>query len=542
MQRGFLQGGRSRSEKAPESEHIGRFQAALSAAELELRKRRKARLELETQNLTRDGPSSSTATPDQLPTVAPDEAALSALASHVEPPIMLHRLAVALMLLLESPLLIDLGEHRLPTRVPWKNLQLLLRKPWGEEETIHIKSPGEKPVITRTVKAVANALCQDPFGRRLARHVQQQILGGDPPLTRAEVAEADGRCVMLFDWVEGLVLPVVGSAKDASENKESTPAIGAVGADVPEEVRAAREAASAAIAEQEQEVATLRKDLQEARRSEEAAKKFAAENDPSKQSSSANFEGAAGAREVAATEVQGQKCLQYRLQEVEVPLLQESVLISLINNVMEPRSGKQREVEIIGRCEDREDDETAKQRAEAVQAFLLGAGVPLDRMSLRWVVGGPSACRRTDLCMTDVEGSDSSVRQRAAHLLQRVYSQDEPQAEAAPSASSTAKTPEEDSARLHAAPRVVVEELAAEGLPETSTTGRRQVRVIFTKAGLSAKDVDLEIGSDAVRLSSLSGDWDELEVPLPFAVDQPTEQSAKFSKRAGTLTVTLVAT
>lgn len=539
MQRGFLQGAHSRSEKKPESEHLGRLQAALSAAELELRKRRKARLELEAQTLTTDGPASSTITPDQLPIVAPDEAALHALASHDEPPTMLHRLAVALMLLLESPLLIDLGEHRLPTRVPWKNLQLLLRKPWGQEEVPDKKGPGEKQTITKTVKPVATALCQQPYGRRLALHVQQQILGGDPPLTQAEVDEADGRCAVLLDWVQGLVLPVVGSCKDTSRNKEATAAVGAVLADVPEEVKAAREAASTAIAEQEQEVADLRKDLQEARRSEEAAKKFAAENDPSKHCLSEHSTDAAGKKEDAAVEVQGQKQLQYRLQEFEVPLLQESVLISLINSVMEPRAGKQRQVEIIGRCEDREADETAQQRAEAVQAFLLSSGVPLDRMSMRWVVGGPSSCRRTDLCMTGAVGSDSAVRQRAADLMQKVFSQAGHQAEAVPSASSTAKLTEQAAAIHPAAPSVVVEELAAESSQQSSTC--RRVRVVFTKAGLTSKGVDLEIGTDAVRLSSLSGDWGELEVPLPFAVEQPTEQSAKFSKRAGTLTVTLVA-
>eukprot|EP00931_Biecheleriopsis_adriatica_P120614 TRINITY_DN95741_c0_g1_i1.p1 TRINITY_DN95741_c0_g1~~TRINITY_DN95741_c0_g1_i1.p1 ORF type:complete len:551 (+),score=156.66 TRINITY_DN95741_c0_g1_i1:35-1654(+) len=537
MQRGFLQSsdGRARRSSGPgaakhESEHIARLRAALSNAELELRKRRQQRLELEGSRASFQAASQSangSGSEQDLPTVAPDADALKALSSHSEPelPVMLHRLAVALMLLLEAPLLVDLGDHPLPTRVPWKNLQVLLRKPWGTEEAI----PGK---TSASAKAVAAALRQKPYGERIARHVQQRILGGDPPLTREEVNEADGRCATLLDWVENLVRPVVGGAV----------AKGAIKMDEAEETRQAREDSAAAIAEQEQEVAQLRRQLREAQRSEEAAEAFAAANAPDK----AEIEDAARepVREVAAgevksrvaqqgsipaTEVAGRKCLQYKLGEVAVPEMQEAILSTLVNSIMEPRAGRQRRLEIIGHAEDREPEDVAQKRAEAVHAWLVDTGVPAERLDVRWEAGGPVSCRRTDLQMSGAEGSDAAVRQRAADLMKRLFSQQ-------------GKGAQEEAAELQEdASCSAVAEQPAVSIEETTEAGKRQLRIVFTKEGLAARDAVLEIGAEEVRLGSASGAWKELEVPLPFQVDPPTEPAAKFSRRAGTLTLTLLA-
>ena len=190
----------------------------------------------------------------------------------------------------QAPLLADLGDHGLPSRVPWKNLQILLRK--ADARMVEI------------VKAL-----QGPFGSRLARHVRTD------PLSRAEVEEADAGCVPLLDWAMKLLEPLERPRKALD----------------PEVQRLA--GLSEAMAEQERRgtgfsrccgrtVARLRRDLREALRSERAAEAFAEQHRPA------------------------ERALQYRLSEVEVPATQEAVLQSLVKSLLEGGS-----LEIVGRSE-----------------------------------------------------------------------------------------------------------------------------------------------------------------------------------------------
>merc|ERR1712060_368122 len=66
------------------------------------------------------------------------------------------------------------------------------------------------------------------------------------------------------------------------------------------------------------------------------------------------------------------------------------------------------------------------------------------------------------------------------------------------------------------APHVSIEEIT-----DPACSGHRGLRVVFVTPGLVANDTALEVGTQAVRLASLSGAWPELDVPLPFPVEPP---------------------
>ena len=208
------------------------------------------------------------------------------------------------------------------------------------------------------MKEILAALQKGPFNQRLARHLNQRILGGDPPVTRSEVLELDPKCVVLFDWVTNLVAPLLGG-KQAPETLEVP--------ELPEQ----RESASLAVGEQEKKVAQLRRKLRETIRSQQAAAEFAAQNKPNVEKDTqcdpvrnghSNGQGCQGAeeevlgkkvskRELLELEVTGQKSLQYRLEEVTIPSTQEAILQSLVKILMEPR-GMHRHLEVVGHCED----------------------------------------------------------------------------------------------------------------------------------------------------------------------------------------------
>ena len=268
--------------------------------------------------------------------------------------------------------------------------------------------------------SIVGALQKQPFGEGLARHVQH-ILANNDPLARQEVLEADRQCVCLYDWVYGLITPLLN--RPLREGAQADVANAADAAEVQEE----RDRAVVAVAEQEKEVARLRRKLREAVRSEQAGADFAAAHLPTVTASETSDvrNGSATGKEpepiAAKYEVTGQKSLQYRLEEVNVPTMQEAVLHSLVKTLMEPRASSKGHVEIIGHSEDREAPETAKERAEAAQEWLLDHGVPAERLSLRWEVGGPAICRRTDLRLLEEPGADQAMRRRATELMKRIF-------------------------------------------------------------------------------------------------------------------------
>ena len=206
------------------------------------------------------------------------------------------------------------------------------------------------------MKEILAAMQRSPFNERLARHVKQRILGGDPPVTRADILEHDPNCVVLFDWVSNLLTPLV---EQISRNKTWEIV------ELPE-FKEKREKAAEAVGEQEKKVAQLRRKLREAIRSEQAAAEFAAQNRPGNVStdkvSGLAEKGIDAGDELVGhqtdnksdvqLEITGQKSLQYRLEEVAIPSTQEAILQSLVKTLMEPR-GIHRRLEIVGHCEER---------------------------------------------------------------------------------------------------------------------------------------------------------------------------------------------
>lgn len=528
MHAGYIDHGKTREAGGAEPAHIAHLRSLLLDAEAELRKRRQYRLELESSKFP-SGERSAHVANVQLPCDPPEDLAMKAMAAHHEPPpAVLHRLAVAVMLLLEALLLVDLGEHPLPWRVPWRNLQLLLRKPCeatgaGTSTATAAHAP---------MASIVAALRRQPFGERLAKHVQR-ILVGDTPVTREEIVETDRLCGCLYDWVQNLITPLLTRSESQGMKADASVQEEAVSQDH-------RDRIVAAVSDQEKEVARLRRKLREAERSEQAAAQFVSENEPA----AANLKDSKNATTQSELEenleVTGHKSLQYRLEEVNVPAMQEAVLHSLVKTLLEPRAGQRRRLEIIGHAEDREVAETAKERAEAAEAWLLSCGVPAERLSVHWEAGGSAICRRTDLRVLEPAGAESAMRLKAAELMKRIFAA-RPEADDLGSSQQTQQlenTPIEEPTESHesmAQPSVTLEETM------DPVAQRRQLRLVFQKDTLTPTDAVLEIGSGTVRLGSASGAWKDLEVALPFDVISPDQSAAKFSRRAGTLTVLLAA-
>eukprot|EP00927_Polykrikos_kofoidii_P049459 TRINITY_DN43501_c0_g1_i1.p1 TRINITY_DN43501_c0_g1~~TRINITY_DN43501_c0_g1_i1.p1 ORF type:complete len:640 (-),score=121.76 TRINITY_DN43501_c0_g1_i1:91-2010(-) len=298
----------------------------------------------------------------------------------------------------------------------------------------------------------------------------------------------------------------------------------------------------------------------------------------------------------AETSAEPASFLQYRLGEIEVPAIQEFMLTGLLRTALDPRDSRaaQRTLEVIGRSEDREEANVALQRAEAVRDWLLKNGVQEEAIHVNAVAGGGRANRRTELRVLDADVG--VIRKKAETIMSRLLggsgscaasddvprtgdanrsaeagvitsgsiapgfssavvdgkgvnaqkhvlctevvadvAEDEAAATSPPSPPSRRKTSEKDISSeeintcTQTRPRVSVE--------ETNGVGpSRALKVVFTD--LTADSTDLEVGEQAVRLMSRFNRWGPVEVPLPFAVD--TEQtSAKFSRKAGTLTVRL---
>ncbi|CAE6932284.1 unnamed protein product, partial [Symbiodinium sp. CCMP2456] len=498
--------------------HIAHLRSLLLDAEAELRKRRQHRLELESSKFL-SGERSADVADVQLPCDPPEDLAMKAMAAHHEPPpAVLHRLAVAVMLLLEAPLLVDLGEHPLPWRVPWRNLQVLLRKPCEATGA----GTSTATAAYAPMASIVAALRRQPFGERLAKHVQR-ILVGDTPVTREEIVETDKLCGCLYDWVQNLITPLLTRSESRGMKADTSVQDETVSQDH-------RDRIVAAVSDQEKEVARLRRKLREAERSEQAAAQFVSENEPAAAKLKDSKNETTQSELEENLEVTGHKSLQYRLEEVNVPAMQEAVLHSLVKTLLEPRAGQRRRLEIIGHAEDREVAETAKERAEAAEAWLLSCGVPAERLSVHWEAGGSAICRRTDLRVLEPAGAESAMRLKAAELMKRIFAA-RSETDDIGSSQQLENTPIEEPTESHdsmAQPSVTLEETM------DSAAQRRQLRLVFQKDTLTPTDAVLEIGSRTVRLGSASGAWKDLEVALPFDVispDQPAATSLDFIMR-----------
>lgn len=615
MQRGFL---------TPAAQHVSgeggahgntrlaTLREQLANAERELRRCRKERLDLEAS--LRDAEQASRAVVERLPPALSKEA-VEALASHEEPPKALHCLAEVLILVVDGPLLVDLGEHPLPERVPWENLQVLLHKSWKKHDAA----------------ACVAALQQQPFGVRLKEHARERLCGSGV-VKRESVAALDERCLPVLDFLLALLKPP-RSTEDSRRQAMERSAL-------------ERQRLSEAVVAHEREVALIRKKLQEVKRSEENAHAFAAKHAPRLVSSEncdngsvarnpliqvaalkegcedslrqdivaasgddecgtldtncnnavtctiANSSGAAGTGShvtalprVAAA----RQSIQYRLNEVFVPQLQEPVLASLTNALVEQRGAYDRSLEISGFSDVREEPETGWRRAQAVVEFLESRGVPSERLNIVTGTVPPGnggsrefvercSTRRVDLVLFDGgESSDKSVRHRASEVFSRLFDNeaiprphdgnDEPTvaspqlphndnlvgagqdvavAEHVPQTSCAAGNDSrvanskgledrQGTSNCFPAPAVSIEELS-EG-----NCAVRALQVVFTLPGLNAADTSLDVGQEAVRLRSVSGVWPDVEAPLPFLVGPATEGAAKFSRKKGTLTLHLTA-
>eukprot|EP00929_Paragymnodinium_shiwhaense_P029393 TRINITY_DN16851_c0_g1_i1.p1 TRINITY_DN16851_c0_g1~~TRINITY_DN16851_c0_g1_i1.p1 ORF type:complete len:456 (-),score=117.57 TRINITY_DN16851_c0_g1_i1:7-1374(-) len=406
MRKGFLGGGSKAAAaaddpKKPVPAHIAKLRQELEDAEKELHARRQRRLrDADEKKVTRltDAASldsdATTSSKSRSCLSSLDTCALDALASREEKDVTdaLHLLAESLMLLLEARQLVDLGDHPLPGRIPWRNLQILLKKR-GKEDA----------------GALAAVLSQKPFGQRLAEHIRQRFAS----VTREKIEAVSADYCTIFDFVDALLLDgsSSGSEVTAADSQAAEPVF-----------------LAAAVGEQEREVARLRRKLREAERSEEAARKFAEANAPGGPGQSgypseprqvaAGTATSNGSKTTASEETSHVQSLQYRLNEVEVPPMQEPVLECLLLTALDPRTGSGRVVEVIGRSEDREEPEVAKERAEAVQSWLLDHGVLSENLRLEVEPGGGRSNRRVDLRIQDADGA--AVMKKAHEMMSRL--------------------------------------------------------------------------------------------------------------------------
>jgi len=542
MQRGFL-GAR------PGAEPVALLRQQLAEAEAELRQRRLVRLRMEAGRGSTALVAASAAA-DAAPTLPVwDGAAVAALASHADPPPEpLHRLAEALALALQAQGLGELGDHALPQRVPWKNLQMLLRKSWD---------PGE------TVGSTVGHLRQEPFGPRITRHVSERLLGGSTPVTREQVVGADEQCVPAFDFVMALI----NACSSSKQEGATSPSAGTSTEPKLPVSSLTRESAVEAVSFQELEVARLRRKLKEAERSEAAALDFAAGNAVAATDAVCENRSSAANGNITPGEgchsepvyVVSCQTLQYKLTEVTVPPLQEAVLTSMVGLVTEPHAGCNRYLEVVGCAEVREEPSTAAERAEAVRDWLAANGVPCSQLRVKTEPPGGRGSRRVELRLFDSCKADNEVRRRAEELMSRVFPEAPPQAVAeveipmagagravgvaegvrscAPATGVARGDPGSGTVPGFTAPGVPVGEVIAEGVP---SGGRRSLRVVFKMFGVPPSEAALEARAQAVRLVSCSGAWPAVEVLLPFDVECPATSTARFSRKAGTLTLHLL--
>jgi len=499
-----------------------------------------------------------------------------ALAAYADfPPAIVHRLAELLVMLFKAPTLVALGQAPLPRHIPWENLQILLHK------------ASETSLVAKDIVA---ALRQRPFGTRLWQHLHLYLVDGDVSVTRDEVALAAANLLGVFDFVTGLLNCSMETEKEHRAEKVVANGVSLDGSSQP-----GRDQLIEAITRQEKEVARLRRQLREVERSEAAAKEFAATNAPVEAAGEARIGEEAASTALAQLPKEGNtkpehvlapskeakqqmlrqseliqpevtccRQIQYRLNEVAVPPLQAAVLQSLENLILEPRTEDVRHLQLVGFAEIREESECAQQRADAVYEWFVARGMPPEVLSIETRPDSERGSRRVELRLVGESGDSRSVKQRAEALLNRVGigrsapvpdqtsgaavasaaakstvlpTSDYPQQRLGAASAEAQQSPTGGSAGATSAPPCLV---SLEEFPPADST-QRSLRLVFDLQGLSSSDVGLEVAEGVVRLVSTSDPWPEgdVNVPLPFPADLAAAGGAKFSRKAGTLTINL---
>mmetsp|Transcript_74596 Transcript_74596/g.155540 ORF Transcript_74596/g.155540 Transcript_74596/m.155540 type:complete len:548 (+) Transcript_74596:102-1745(+) len=540
MKKGFL----GTVEKEPE--RLRKAREDVKEAEAELRRLRSQRIRSMGPPRTSDGTAglmdleveesaaaaSSTCDPTDLKPLP--EAAVTLLIEMEQPPASVaHRLAELLTLLLKAPTLISLGQVPLPRSVPWENLQALLKR-------LTVTPPDSGKILA--------ALREKPSGTRLRQHLLAYLSDGDVEVLRTEVVAEDPRLVAIYDFVTQML----SASQDQQPSSSSSSKAQSDSQD---------EAAAVAVAEQEKEVAQLRRKLKEVEKSEAAAKEFAERNAPKLTApqdsaqeealqTSKNKGGVSESKKLAKVKNPELVCareLQYRLGESGVPSMQEAILLSIEKLMNEPRiNNEARQLHVLGRAEVREEPSLASERATAVETWFLERGLPSEAIKVETCPESERGNRRVELRLFGEAGGNDTVRSRAESLLARagilVHEELQTAAQAtlqvaASAAAAVAAASAEQEKLAEDAPALVTLDI----LPADSAGSRRGLKLVFSLAGHPASDVNLEISEALVRLSSFKENWlfSPLDVELPFKVEEATSGGARFSRKAGTLTLTL---
>eukprot|EP00438_Fugacium_kawagutii_P014397 Skav221737 [mRNA] locus=scaffold542:480654:484039:- [translate_table: standard] len=128
----------------------------------------------------------------------------------------------------------------------------------------------------------------------------------------------------------------------------------------------------------------------------------------------------------------------------------------------------------------------------------LRAGIPTERFTVSWEVGGPALCRRTDFRLLDAHGSEGKMRQKAEDLMKRIFSEQLKEQEQRENCQENHEDVPHPESML--GPTDPTE--AKQSLAETTTsTSQRQARQ--SSAGCcnaSPPTVSLEVSGQQVRL------------------------------------------
>lgn len=613
MKAGFLT--RARVEKpTAESSRLDGLRKQLQEAQEELHRRRVARLQVEA-SLSPAVPPNAGGRREGEPVLAANDEAFRALTSHAAPPPTLHRLAIAAALILQAPSLVRMGELSLPDTIPWRNLQALLRKSWAAQvatgkvaaalfrhplggamvSLLHARTFGCEAPLTRAEVNGVDPRCVSVFdfveAALIPRQSQEMAHAPTPSARDAEsrlealgaldaesraqaeacVAEQERHVAQLRKALQGATrseaaavayagLQARDGAAGGGEGALRGPAAcsGSARADAetplvedPAAVPALAGAAPLACVAREVDPAVTDEEFWEAfarKQEDEAAPSAGSTGRSEKAAETCN---AAGKSTVSC------QSLQYRLNEVTVPSLQESVLLLVAQAVMEDSGGlDDRELQIIGYSEVREEDDVARQRAENVKEWLLKqGGVPPERLPSPRFVSSCSRGQRSvevrlhggsdaqelaaKLKASGFQVLDEDVRKHKDAMLAMAAGAfaDGTAESPAASATPTANPDEALAAAIDAChvprPAATVEEVKDErGATHT-------LRVVFGLAGLDPADVSVDVAPELVRFSVLSGTPPPVEMPLPYAVDALGEAAARFSRKSDSLTLKL---
>lgn len=120
------------------------------------------------------------------------------------------------------------------------------------------------------------------------------------------------------------------------------------------------------------------------------------------------------------------------------------------------------------------------------QMFPGQAGIPAERMTVSWEVGGPALCRRTDFRLLDKAGSELEMRQKAEELMRRLFT----------GQLSQPYQPENG----HHQPSNISNSLEDSSDRDFSKSGEADVKVPAGPAEVHADEVEKQKGSPTVSL------------------------------------------